>query len=85
MSILGTGGSSWLNLIQDDITSVILTGGASRTPMIRSAVRAAVGEERFVREAGDPLLRARLFLQMISGNDLIPVTEDWELEVRQAL
>ena len=48
-------------------------------------VRAAVGEERFVREAGDPLLRARLFLQMISGNDLIPVTEDWELEVRQAL
>ena len=46
MSILGTGGSSWLNLVQDDITSVILTGGASRTPMIQSAVRAAVGESK---------------------------------------
>ena len=29
---------------QDNITSVILTGGASRTPMIQTAVRAAVGE-----------------------------------------
>ena len=30
--------------IQDGITSVILTGGASRTPMIQAAVKAAVGE-----------------------------------------
>ena len=29
---------------QDDVTSVILTGGASRTPMIQAAVKAAVGE-----------------------------------------
>jgi len=29
---------------QDNITSVILTGGSTRTPMIQAAVRAAVGE-----------------------------------------
>ncbi|KAH7927208.1 actin-like ATPase domain-containing protein [Leucogyrophana mollusca] len=33
-------------LTLSDITSVILTGGASRTPMIQTAVKAAVGEER---------------------------------------
>lgn len=30
--------------IQNNISSVILTGGASRTPMIQAAVKAAVGE-----------------------------------------
>lgn len=30
----------------DNITSVILTGGSSRTPMIQAAVKAAVGESR---------------------------------------
>lgn len=31
-------------LTLDDINSVILTGGSSRTPMVQAAVRAAVGE-----------------------------------------
>lgn len=31
-------------LTLDNITSVILTGGSSRTPMIQAAVKAAVGE-----------------------------------------
>ena len=31
---------------KDNITSVILTGGASRTPMIQTAVKAAVGESK---------------------------------------
>lgn len=30
--------------MKDDITSVILTGGSSRVPMIQGAVKAAVGE-----------------------------------------
>jgi len=29
---------------KDEITSVILTGGSTRTPMIQTAVRDAVGE-----------------------------------------
>ncbi|KAJ7160962.1 Hsp70 protein-domain-containing protein [Mycena filopes] len=33
-------------LTLDNITSVILTGGSTRTPMIQSAVRAAVGDEK---------------------------------------
>ncbi|KAI5119564.1 hypothetical protein M0805_005628 [Coniferiporia weirii] len=33
-------------LTLDDITSVILTGGHSRTPMVQAAVKAAVGESR---------------------------------------
>ncbi|KAI0339093.1 actin-like ATPase domain-containing protein [Trametopsis cervina] len=33
-------------LTLDNVTSVILTGGASRTPMIQAAVRAAVGESK---------------------------------------
>ena len=28
----------------DEVTSVILTGGHSRTPMVQAAVRGAVGE-----------------------------------------
>jgi hypoxia up-regulated 1 len=35
-----------LNDLQDNVTSVILTGGASRTPMIQAAVKAAVGESK---------------------------------------
>ena len=31
---------------QDNVTSVILTGGATRTPMIQAAVKAAVGESK---------------------------------------
>ncbi|KAK0421486.1 heat shock protein 70 family [Armillaria borealis] len=31
----------------NDITSVILTGGSTRTPMIQAAVKAAVGEDKF--------------------------------------
>ncbi|KAF7321064.1 hypothetical protein HMN09_00193800 [Mycena chlorophos] len=33
-------------LTLDNITSVILTGGSTRTPMIQAAVKAAVGEEK---------------------------------------
>ncbi|KAJ7153570.1 Hsp70 protein-domain-containing protein [Mycena crocata] len=33
-------------LTLDNITSVILTGGSTRTPMIQAAVRAAVGDEK---------------------------------------
>ncbi|GJE92876.1 HSP70-domain-containing protein [Phanerochaete sordida] len=33
-------------LTLDNVTSVILTGGASRTPMIQAAVKAAVGESK---------------------------------------
>ncbi|KAH7882234.1 Hsp70 protein-domain-containing protein [Phlebopus sp. FC_14] len=33
-------------LTLDNVSSVILTGGASRTPMVQAAVKAAVGEER---------------------------------------
>ncbi|OCH90865.1 actin-like ATPase domain-containing protein [Obba rivulosa] len=33
-------------LTLDNVTSVILTGGASRTPMIQSAVKAAVGDSK---------------------------------------
>ncbi|KAF8900168.1 Hsp70 protein-domain-containing protein [Gymnopilus junonius] len=33
-------------LTLDDITSVILTGGSSRTPMIQAAVKASVGEDK---------------------------------------
>ncbi|EMD35137.1 hypothetical protein CERSUDRAFT_116612 [Gelatoporia subvermispora B] len=33
-------------LTLDNVTSVILTGGASRTPMIQSAVKAAVGDNK---------------------------------------
>ncbi|KAF8889043.1 Hsp70 protein-domain-containing protein [Infundibulicybe gibba] len=33
-------------LALDNITSVILTGGSTRTPMIQAAVRAAVGEDK---------------------------------------
>ncbi|EIW76821.1 actin-like ATPase domain-containing protein [Coniophora puteana RWD-64-598 SS2] len=33
------------DLTLDNITSVILTGGSSRTPMVQAAVRAAVGED----------------------------------------
>ncbi|KAH9921141.1 Hsp70 protein-domain-containing protein [Fomitopsis serialis] len=39
---LASAGMHWY----DDISSVILTGGASRTPMIQSAVKAAVGENK---------------------------------------
>ena len=44
-------------------------------------VIAAVGEEEFRARVGDPLLRARLFLHMMSGSDLVPVKPDWKLEV----
>ncbi|KAF7373516.1 Actin-like ATPase domain-containing protein [Mycena sanguinolenta] len=34
------------NLTLDDVTSVILTGGSTRTPMIQAALKAAVGEDK---------------------------------------
>ena len=36
-------------------------------------VRAVVGEARFLADANDPLLRTRLFLQMMTGSDLLPM------------
>lgn len=44
-------------------------------------VRLVVGEKRFVRERHDPLLRARLFLHMMSGSDLVPHGSEWKLKV----
>ena len=44
-------------------------------------VRAVVGEERFDRERDDPLLRARLFMAMISGSDLVPEGNEWKVKV----
>ncbi|KAJ6463417.1 Hsp70 protein-domain-containing protein [Mycena sanguinolenta] len=34
------------NLTLDNVTSVILTGGSTRTPMIQTAIKAAVGEDK---------------------------------------
>jgi len=34
----------YLTTLQENISSVILTGGSSRTPMVQAAVKAAVGE-----------------------------------------
>ena len=48
-------------------------------------VRSVVGEERFSLDSGDPLLRARLFLHMISGSDLVPNGDGWRLKVCGAL
>ena len=45
-------------------------------------VIAAIGVERFEREANDPLLRARLFLRMMTGSDLIPLDPEWSIKVR---
>ncbi|THH27975.1 hypothetical protein EUX98_g6205 [Antrodiella citrinella] len=36
-------------LTMDNITSVILTGGATRTPMIQSAIKAAVGDAKIAK------------------------------------
>ncbi|TFK82464.1 hypothetical protein K466DRAFT_603651 [Polyporus arcularius HHB13444] len=44
-------------------------------------VREVVGQEVFLRDQGDPLLRARLFLQMMSGSDLVPPEGDWKLKI----
>lgn len=44
-------------------------------------VRQVVGEVVFERDRHDPLLRARLFLQMMSGSDLLPPGDDWQLKV----
>ena len=47
-------------------------------------VIAAIGSERFEREAEDPLLRARLFVKMMSGSDLVPLDPSWSIQVRFA-
>ncbi|KAH8079815.1 heat shock protein 70 family [Cristinia sonorae] len=36
-------------LTMDNITSVILTGGATRTPMLQAAIKAAVGDDKLAR------------------------------------
>ncbi len=45
-------------------------------------IQEMVGEEAFVRDAADPLLRARLFLAFLSGSDLKPIDPNWNIKVR---
>ncbi|TFK77715.1 hypothetical protein K466DRAFT_571306, partial [Polyporus arcularius HHB13444] len=45
-------------------------------------VHELIPEEIFMRDRDDPLLRARLFLQMMSGCDLVPPEGDWNLKAR---
>ncbi|KAI0712965.1 hypothetical protein C8T65DRAFT_695159 [Cerioporus squamosus] len=44
-------------------------------------VRDVVGEDVFLSDKEDALLRARLFLQMMSGSDLVPPEGDWQLKI----
>ena len=44
-------------------------------------VVAAIGQQRFDRDANDPLLRARLFLHMMTGSDIVPLDPDWAIKV----
>ena len=39
------------------------------------------GQAIFDRDRDDPLLRARLFLQMMSGSDLVPINKEWQFKV----
>ncbi|KAI0710335.1 hypothetical protein C8T65DRAFT_695615 [Cerioporus squamosus] len=42
-------------------------------------IRKLVGET-FDSDAGDPLLRARMFLTIMSGSDLVPVEKEWTVK-----
>ncbi|RDX44741.1 hypothetical protein OH76DRAFT_1421217 [Lentinus brumalis] len=44
-------------------------------------IREMVGQS-FEEQAGDPLLRARLFLTMMSGSDLVPQDEHWSIKMK---
>ena len=46
------------------------------------AVRAVIGQARFDHEQHDHLLRARLFLGMMTGKEVPPDRPDWSLRVR---
>ncbi|TFK81813.1 hypothetical protein K466DRAFT_604199 [Polyporus arcularius HHB13444] len=44
-------------------------------------VREVIGDDMFARDSGDPLLRARLFLHMMTGSDLVPDDKEWLLKI----
>ncbi|RDX39855.1 hypothetical protein OH76DRAFT_515301 [Lentinus brumalis] len=44
------------------------------------AVRELVGEDAFLDHKSNPLLRARLFLQMMTGSDLVPMNPNFMLK-----
>lgn len=46
------------------------------------SIRPMIGDKRFEQEQHDPLLRARLFLQMLTGSDLVPRNPSYTLKVR---
>ncbi len=48
-------------------------------------VRDMVGEPRFTKEADDPILRARLLLQVMTGSDLVSRDPFFTLTVRPAI
>lgn len=45
----------------------------------------SLGHTPTSQDRHDPLIRSRLFLQMMTGLELRPVGEDWALEVRVVL
>ena len=44
-------------------------------------IKTIVGESRFDRERDDELVRARLFIRMMTGSEQVPDDDDWTLRV----
>ena len=76
--------STWDALFEDAFRSRLIRYLRGRGHPNHPDVIEVVGQETFVREEQDPLLRARLFLQMMSGSDLVPIDKEWKLKVDSA-
>ncbi|KAI0706371.1 hypothetical protein C8Q76DRAFT_748384 [Earliella scabrosa] len=73
--------AAWDFFFEEEFVSRLLRYLRGRGHPDHPDVRAVVGEERFLRDRDDPLLRARLFLHMMSGSDLIPNGSSWKLKL----
>ncbi|TFK82278.1 hypothetical protein K466DRAFT_603805 [Polyporus arcularius HHB13444] len=73
--------SSWDVIFEDAFKERVKAYLKGRGHPDHPDVRVVVGEDVFVRDRDDPLLRARLFLQMMSGSDLVPPNGDWKLKI----